>query len=655
MSNYEKVHVEGQEFSTGLLVPPRNVSALPRYSAAGPVWNLDQILEALKDRQPRREIFGDSWIKNQNGVGACFPAGTLVTLASGELSPIEDIGFGQLVRTHNGNDRQVVDTMSRAYTGDMVTLDVKGWQSLRLTGDHRVWVNDERWIEARDVQPGDEISLVKNSSDGKDALVDVADWVGGELIEDEGKVGRVGSKDFLPRFLVLDEEFCWVLGLYAAEGSTDKNASRLCLTSHRGEVAWRDRAKKFFENLGLTVSISHRCSSLASSLRVSNSVVAHLFEALCGKFANKKRVPTPIATGVGDHKTAFLQGYFAGDGHVGIVKPGSKRTLDKSALQGAVITEQVQAMACTVSEVLARQVATLCVDLGLKPGFGSRKQRDRLQSYNVYLYGNDAARVLRFDYQASNAFQATRTRRDKEFAQLRPVRSVSSEEVTNETVYDFTVDRDHAFIAGGIAVHNCAGYAAASALERARHRAGHDYVELSGDGIYAAVNGGQDRGSMLDDNMQWLSRNGIPPASMVKRHEYRKSRISRDAYVEGERFRGFEAYFLETEIELASALANDFFVAIAVHAGNGGRGPDGMIDWQNGPGNHCVVCDDLQHENGRFEFEFANSWGLRWGNRGRAYVTWRGHLSNPIRYHKFYAIRSATADPEGDNPPTPKG
>lgn len=201
----------------------------------------------------------------------------------------------------------------------------------------------------------------------------------------------------------------------------------------------------------------------------------------------------------------------------------------------------------------------------------------------------------------------------------------------------------------------CAGYAAASALERARHRAGHDYVELSGDAIYAAVNGGYDRGSMLDDNMQWLSRHGIPPAEMVKRHEYRKSKISRSAYAAGERFRGFEAYFLETEIELASALANDFFVAIAVHAGNGGRGPDGMIDWKNGPGNHCVVTDDLRYRNNQFEFEFPNSWGLRWGDRGRAHVTWRGHLSNPIRYHKFYAIRSATADPEGDNPPPPKG
>lgn len=201
----------------------------------------------------------------------------------------------------------------------------------------------------------------------------------------------------------------------------------------------------------------------------------------------------------------------------------------------------------------------------------------------------------------------------------------------------------------------CAGYAAASALERARHRAGHDYVELSGDGIYAAVNGGSDRGSMLDDNMMWLSRHGIPPASMVRRHEYRKNRISQDAYREGERFKGFEAYFLETEIELASALVNDFFCAVAVHAGNGGRAPDGMIDWQNGVGNHCVVADDLRYRNGRFEFEIANSWALRWGERGRGFLTWRGHLSRPIQYHKFYAIRSATADPEGDNPPVPQG
>lgn len=198
----------------------------------------------------------------------------------------------------------------------------------------------------------------------------------------------------------------------------------------------------------------------------------------------------------------------------------------------------------------------------------------------------------------------------------------------------------------------CAGYAAASCVERARALRGLNYVELSGDGIYAAVNGGRDQGSTLERNMKWLRDNGVPPASEVPRHEYRKDRIPARAYVEGKRFRGFDCYAIRTEIELASALAAGFICVVAVHAGNGGRAPDGLIDWTNGPGNHSVVVDDLRFRDGRFEFETANSWGLRWGNRGRGWLSWAHHFSNPIKNHMFYAVRSSSDDPDGDNPPS---
>lgn len=200
----------------------------------------------------------------------------------------------------------------------------------------------------------------------------------------------------------------------------------------------------------------------------------------------------------------------------------------------------------------------------------------------------------------------------------------------------------------------CAGYAAASALERARHKRGQKFVELSGDAIYAAVNRGVDQGSGLENNMVWLRDNGIPPASLVPKHEYRKSRIPAQAYEVGKRFRGFETYALRSELEMASALVAGFSVVLACHAGNGGRSPDGLIDWSNGVGNHSVVCDDIRFRNDILEYGIANSWGLKWAERGRGWLRWKNHLSNPVTNHMFYAIRSTLDDPGGDNPPQPK-
>lgn len=200
----------------------------------------------------------------------------------------------------------------------------------------------------------------------------------------------------------------------------------------------------------------------------------------------------------------------------------------------------------------------------------------------------------------------------------------------------------------------CAGYAAASALERAFWRRTGKRTIFSGDGIYAAVNGGRDRGSLLEDNMEWLRDHGIPLEKDVPRHEYIKSRIPASAYETAKRFRGFECYAIRTEMELASAVAADLDVVVAVHAGNGGRSPDGLIDWSNGVGNHSVVIDDIRYRNNILEFETPNSWGLNWGQRGRGWLQWRRHLSNPVQHHMFYAIRSTLDDPHGNNPPPVK-
>jgi hypothetical protein len=201
----------------------------------------------------------------------------------------------------------------------------------------------------------------------------------------------------------------------------------------------------------------------------------------------------------------------------------------------------------------------------------------------------------------------------------------------------------------------CAGYAAASALERAREYRGLEYVELSGDAIYAAVNGGRDQGSGLENNMKWLRDNGIPPASEVPRWEYRKSKIPAKAYQEGKRFKGFECFALNSELELASAIVAGFACVIAVHAGNGGLSADSLIQWSNGAGNHSVCCDDLRYRGSVLEVQIPNSWGLKWGERGRGWLQWARHLSNPVKNHMFYAIRSAIDDTQGDNPPAPKG
>lgn len=203
----------------------------------------------------------------------------------------------------------------------------------------------------------------------------------------------------------------------------------------------------------------------------------------------------------------------------------------------------------------------------------------------------------------------------------------------------------------------CNGFAGATALEEQRELRGLPFISLSGEGLYAQINGGSDRGSMLDDGMQAIMKTGVPPASMVPHEEYLWSRISAEAKAACSRFRGFECYGIDTEDELADGLANDFTGVVAVHASNAWSNLDsnGVCGTSNGMGNHAVAVDGLRWFENEFQFDMPNSWDTRWGNNGRGWLTWKRHFQTSIKYHDFYLIRSTLDDPQGDNPPPPDG
>jgi hypothetical protein len=202
---------------------------------------------------------------------------------------------------------------------------------------------------------------------------------------------------------------------------------------------------------------------------------------------------------------------------------------------------------------------------------------------------------------------------------------------------------------------SCNGYACASALARARKLAGLPAVILSGEFVYAGINGGRDQGSMLDDGMEFLRDVGSVPIDMVPRLEYRWSRISEEAKRAAPRFRGFELSTAGSEDELSVGLALGFVGVVAVHFGGRMQSLDrnGVAGAHRGPGNNSVGVEDLRIRGGRYEFDYFNSHGRRYGEDGRAWLQWDRHLEQTSHYHQFFLVRAALDDPddEQDLPP----
>lgn len=201
---------------------------------------------------------------------------------------------------------------------------------------------------------------------------------------------------------------------------------------------------------------------------------------------------------------------------------------------------------------------------------------------------------------------------------------------------------------------SCNGYAGAKALQRSRVMGGRSRVDLSGEGLYAQINDGRDQGSGLQEGMECLCENGVPPESMIPpRSTYRWDKINQEAKDARSRFKADECYRAESDEELAVGVALGFMAVVAVQANDSFQNLDdnGIASDTDGPGNHAVGVDDVRFFAGEYQYDFYNSWGLNYGDKGRAFLSWRRHFGGPSRNHAFYLIRTANDDPQGDNPP----
>lgn len=204
-------------------------------------------------------------------------------------------------------------------------------------------------------------------------------------------------------------------------------------------------------------------------------------------------------------------------------------------------------------------------------------------------------------------------------------------------------------------VGSCNGYSCAGALARARVSIGQPIEFLSGEFIYAGINGGRDQGSMLHDGEDWLKARGSCPESLVKHKTYLWRNINQAAKDAAPNFKAIDTFDIDDEMELVVSAALGVPAVVAVHFSREMQQLDthGVAGWTRGPGNHSVGVDDVRWRAGRWEFDYFNSHGLRYGQDGKAWLVWASHFAQPNKYHRFFAVRS-TVDNQSDDFTVPK-
>jgi len=466
--------------------------SLPPVVTAGPVKVL--LTDFLKDPDVVADI-GREFDGFRQLTGSCFPAGTPVRMVDGTEKSIENVKVDDRVVTHEGRARRVVDTMRREYTGEMVTLHVSGFPfPVESTADHQFAVSvggEIEWKPAGDIQEGDKVLIGWSQTFASPKPLDTAELLGDgciildELMKDEAYTK--GNEPDVPnsnissaRYMVKRSGIDWrgrvrlhksrvensifrnvpicpsfgrLLGLYLAEGGCHEG--RVTFTFHMKE---RDTlaaevlalVRGLFGVEGeLEIQEAHpnRCG-----VRFSNQNLATVLKELVPGNIYTKRVPAIIFGAPEEVRLAVLLGWMAGDGYVGV--------------KGGRQPGNIRLTGVSVCADLARDMTTLALSCGLRATAGLRKARGASKvSYSVDLAGKKAVSLF-----PAVAHRATGpTFRDNDVLRTangyaRKVRKITYRTVEHVSVYDFEVEEDHSFIAGGLVVHNCVGAATGNAL-----------------------------------------------------------------------------------------------------------------------------------------------------------------------------------------------
>ena len=262
-----------------------------------------------------------------------------------------------------------------------------------------------------------------------------------------------GKHSGIPRYLRLDSDFAWLLGIYCAEGSTSSMRNRpgatiltfsfgsqksnlLERTSRLLEKLFRERAKRVREGSVMR-------------LRVGNSILAKTFKGMAGGDCYTKRVPVQVLFASNPSVVrAFVSGYLAGGGYY---------TKRPTSLDHGVIG------ASSISRELSLGVAYCFLRLESMP-----RVYTSVSSGNVSLMGRTVnrssdllihllARNCTFDDELINWQELPNMAKSTDDYLLIPLRKVEKS-TYDGFVYNLQVEDDHTYTASFFAVSNCQNF-----------------------------------------------------------------------------------------------------------------------------------------------------------------------------------------------------
>jgi len=196
----------------------------------------------------------------------------------------------------------------------------------------------------------------------------------------------------------------------------------------------------------------------------------------------------------------------------------------------------------------------------------------------------------------------------------------------------------------------CNPFATTLAMEcsRSLRTLGQTHIRLSPAPIYAAICGGVDQGSTLEDGLRYAMSNGTCPTEYADETDWQAKAWKKGWAAAAKENRVLEAWLCPTPDHIASALLSGYFVVCGNAWGNSDAiDSNGWIsdDPAGGvAGGHAYCLVAVAKRGSKIGFKAINSWGEQWGANGR-FIAPESRFTG--QFGAAWAVRSMTvADAE---------
>lgn len=369
----------------------------------------------------------------------CFTAGTPITVKDRGPVPIEEIGVGDLLLTHEGRYRPVVEARSREYRGRLFTITLaKHAAPLEVSEEHPFYVQRdgrEEWVKVGALRVGDMVL-------GRRLVAEEADPV--RSIPTVPANGR-GARPL--QEVTITPQLAHLIGLYLAEGHLVRRPNgepeRVDFTFSADE---HDLIGAAVEGLTLFGKATAG-QPTRGAVRVSGGRLAAELLQQFGENAGTKHIPDWLLAAPDSVLSATIAGYWAGDGMV----------------------ERYRLRASTVSPRLAHDLRLALTRFGAVPSLRVVAAHQKVsngstinarEAHIIELTGEDAAigrrivgeSLIEFDPRG-RAGRGGSAAVDERFVSYR-IEAIAWRRAQGERIYNMEVAEDHSYTAAGVLAHN---------------------------------------------------------------------------------------------------------------------------------------------------------------------------------------------------------